>query len=75
MEPAPVGLLEALVRNLLRAVELPLGYAPAVLAVGLSARRQRLGDLAAGALVVRERRYDLSRYAAGAGPAPYRERS
>lgn len=66
---APVGLGEALVRNLLRAVELPLGYAPGVLAVALTARRQRLGDLAAGTLVVRERRYDLSRYAAGPAPA------
>jgi len=65
---APVGLAESLVRNLLRAVELPLGYAPAVLAVALSARRQRLGDVAAGTLVVRERRFDLSRYAAA--PAP-----
>jgi uncharacterized RDD family membrane protein YckC len=66
----PVGLGESLVRNLLRAVELPLGYAPGVLAVALSPRRQRLGDLAAGTLVVRERRYDLSRYAADAPPDP-----
>jgi uncharacterized RDD family membrane protein YckC len=63
----PVGLGESLARNLLRAVEVPLGYAPAVLAVGLGPRRQRLGDLVAGTLVVRERRYDLSRY--GASPA------
>jgi uncharacterized RDD family membrane protein YckC len=59
---APVGAPESLVRNLLRAVEVPLGYAPGVLAVALGPRRQRLGDLVAGTLVVRERRYDLSRY-------------
>ena len=60
----PVGLVESLARNLLRAVEVPLGYAPGVLAIALGSRRQRLGDLVAGTLVVRERRVDLSRYAA-----------
>jgi uncharacterized RDD family membrane protein YckC len=59
----PVGLVESLARNALRAVEVPLGYAPGVLAIALGARRQRLGDLVAGTLVVRERRVDLSRYA------------
>jgi uncharacterized RDD family membrane protein YckC len=63
LDGAPVGLGESLARNLLRALELPLGYAPGVLAVALGSRRQRLGDLVAGTLVVRERRYDLSRYA------------
>jgi uncharacterized RDD family membrane protein YckC len=59
----PVGLVESLARNVLRAVEVPLGYAPGVLAIALGPRRQRLGDLVAGTLVVRERRVDLSRYA------------
>jgi len=58
----PPGLSESLLRNVLRAVELPLGYAPAILSVALGSRRQRLGDLVAGTLVVRQRRYDLSRY-------------
>jgi len=58
----PPGLSESLLRNVLRAVELPLGYAPAILAVALASRRQRLGDLVAGTLVVHQRRYDLSRY-------------
>jgi uncharacterized RDD family membrane protein YckC len=71
LDGGQVGLPGSLVRNLLRAVELPLAYAPAILAVALGARRQRLGDLVAGTLVVRQRRFDLSRYdapAAGAGP-------
>lgn len=68
---APVGLAESLARNLLRVVELPLAYAPAILAVALGPRRQRLGDLVAGTLVVRERGWDLSRYAP---PAEGRER-
>ncbi len=67
LDGAPVGLGESLVRNALRVVELPLGYAPAVLAVALGSRRQRLGDLVAGTLVVQERHFDLSRY--GAAPA------
>jgi uncharacterized RDD family membrane protein YckC/uncharacterized membrane protein SpoIIM required for sporulation len=59
---SPVGPIESVVRNALRAVELPLGYAPGVLLVALSPRRQRLGDLVAGTLVVQERTYDLGRY-------------
>ena len=66
---SPVGPAESVVRNALRAVELPLGYAPGVLLVALSPRRQRLGDLVAGTLVVQERRYDLSRYGPAAGAA------
>ena len=66
----PVGLVESLARNVLRAIEVPLGYAPGVLAVALGPRRQRLGDLVAGTLVVRERRVDLSRYAAPDRAAP-----
>jgi uncharacterized RDD family membrane protein YckC len=67
IDGARVGLAESLGRNLLRAVELPLAYAPAILAVALGRRRQRLGDLVAGTLVVRERRFDLSRYGPGQG--------
>lgn len=65
-EGAPVSFVESLVRNLLRAVEVPLLYAPGVLMVALTPRRQRLGDLVAGVLVVKDRAYDLSRYAAAA---------
>jgi uncharacterized RDD family membrane protein YckC len=63
---APVSFVESLVRNLLRAVEVPLLYAPGVLMVALTPRHQRLGDLVAGTLVVKDRAYDLSRYAAAA---------
>ncbi|MBI5070443.1 MAG: RDD family protein [Deltaproteobacteria bacterium] len=59
---APVGLVESLARNLLRAVEIPFLYAPAVVTAAVTARHQRLGDLVAGTLVVRDRAYDLSRY-------------
>lgn len=63
---APVSFVESLVRNVLRAVEVPLLYAPGVLMVALTPRHQRLGDLVAGTLVVKDRAYDLSRYAAAA---------
>lgn len=67
LDGEPVGPVESVVRNALRALELPLAYAPAVLLVALGARRQRLGDLVAGTVVVQERRYDLSRYGPPAG--------
>ncbi len=62
LDGAPVGPAESVVRNALRALELPLAYAPAVLLVALGRRRQRLGDLVAGTLVVEERPLDLARY-------------
>jgi uncharacterized RDD family membrane protein YckC len=53
---ANVGWRESLLRNLLRAVDvLPAGYLVGVLAILFSPRAQRLGDLVAGTLVVRER--------------------
>lgn len=58
----PPGLPESLLRNVLRVVELPFGYAPGILMLALGPRQQRLGDLVAGTLVVRQGRFDLSRY-------------
>jgi uncharacterized RDD family membrane protein YckC len=54
---AQVGLRASLIRNLLRLIEgLPLWYLPAMVAVLSTRNNQRLGDLAAGTLVVREPR-------------------
>ncbi|HUR22456.1 MAG TPA: RDD family protein [Acidimicrobiales bacterium] len=51
----PVGFLTSVVRNLLRIVDiLPGFYGVAIVSVLVSRRNQRLGDLAAGTLVVRE---------------------
>jgi uncharacterized RDD family membrane protein YckC len=51
-----VGWRESLLRNLLRTVDaLPAGYLVGALAMIASPRAQRLGDLVAGTLVVRER--------------------
>lgn len=57
----PVGFLASAVRNLLRIVDMQPGFLYAVGAVTIlfTRRNQRLGDLAAGTLVVRERRAPL----------------
>jgi uncharacterized RDD family membrane protein YckC len=53
---APVGFLSSALRNLLRLVDyLPGFYLVGILAVLFTRNNQRLGDLAAGTLVVRER--------------------
>lgn len=54
-----VGFLASAVRNLVRIVDfLPSFYVVATLFIFFSPRNQRLGDIAAGTLVVRERRGD-----------------
>ena len=51
-----IGLFEAMTRNLLRVVDqFPLVYAVGVITIFLTKQHQRLGDLAAGTLVVHER--------------------
>jgi uncharacterized RDD family membrane protein YckC len=53
----PVGFLASTIRNLLRIIDfLPVWYGVGIVAVLASRRNQRLGDMAAGTLVVRERR-------------------
>lgn len=54
---APVGLRESLTRNLVRLLDGPASfYVAGSLAILLTRHNQRLGDLAAGTLVLRERR-------------------
>lgn len=53
----PIGFAESVLRNLLRAADfLPFGYAVGVLVAAVDPRFRRLGDLAAGTMVVVERR-------------------
>ncbi|MGC9317703.1 MAG: RDD family protein [Armatimonadota bacterium] len=53
---APIGADQSAVRNILRIADLlPLAYAAGVVSLLLTARNQRLGDLAAGTMVVKER--------------------
>ena len=56
LEGQPVGFLTSTVRNILRLVDfLPFGYALGMFSILVTAKNQRLGDIAAGTLVVRER--------------------
>lgn len=53
----PVTFVPSAVRNLMRLVDiLPIGYMVGAVSVLATARNQRLGDLAAGTMVVRDRR-------------------
>ena len=53
---SPVGFLTSAVRNVLRLIDiLPTLYVVGIVSILATARNQRLGDLAAGTLVVRER--------------------
>jgi uncharacterized RDD family membrane protein YckC len=70
-EPLTVG--QAAIRNLVRIVDfLPFFYAIGMLTLFINGRGKRLGDFAAGTLVVRDRErislYDLSGTPAGAAP-------
>ena len=54
-EGAPVGLSASLIRNFMRLIEgVALWYLPAMVAVLATRHNQRLGDLMAGTLVVRD---------------------
>jgi uncharacterized RDD family membrane protein YckC len=59
-EGQPVGFVTSLIRNVLRIIDfLPTMYLLGASLIVATRRNQRLGDLAAGTLVVRERRADL----------------
>lgn len=68
----PIGFSQAAVRNLIRIVDfLPFFYGIGLVALFINGRGKRLGDLAAGTLVVREReRINLYDLAATAQPEP-----
>jgi uncharacterized RDD family membrane protein YckC len=60
---APAGLRASLIRNLMLLIEgLPLSYAPAIISALVTRNNQRLGDLMAGTLVVREIKPPRPRY-------------
>jgi uncharacterized RDD family membrane protein YckC len=70
----PAGMAPVAVRNLIRIVEVFLLPFVALIAMVVTPRSQRLGDLAAGTIVVRERRLPapqvLAPHATRAGPSP-----
>lgn len=61
---SPVGLVESSVRNLLRVLDFaPLCYPVGVITMLIDPLQRRLGDLAAGTVLVREQAVDLAAYA------------
>jgi uncharacterized RDD family membrane protein YckC len=66
----PITLTESLLRNLLRPVDfLPVLYGIGMLSVFVNARNKRLGDIAAGTVVIKERVADELPQAPPTGPA------
>ncbi len=56
----PIGWLESSIRNILRAVDILAGFYPlGLLVMFLSSRSQRIGDYAAGTVVIVERRRNV----------------
>jgi uncharacterized RDD family membrane protein YckC len=66
----PITFGQSAIRNLIRVVDfLPLGYGIGMIVVFINGQGKRLGDLAAGTLVVRDRE-SVSLFDLGAAPAP-----
>ncbi|MFP5362200.1 MAG: RDD family protein [Thermoleophilia bacterium] len=69
----PVDLTASMIRNVLRLVDgMALSYVPTVVSIAATKRNQRLGDLAADTIVIRERRgidREQPGFAAGAAVA------
>jgi uncharacterized RDD family membrane protein YckC len=62
VEGYPIGFYEAMLRNLLRAADfVPVFYGVGFLVASTSERMQRIGDIVAGTMVIRERRGQLRR--------------
>ena len=67
----PVGFVQSMVRNLVRVVDfLPWAYGVGLVATFASARSQRLGDLAAGTLVIKLGSHPLAQLVPPPGPPP-----
>jgi uncharacterized RDD family membrane protein YckC len=61
---SPVGLFESAVRNLVRFIDfLPVFYPVGLVTMLVDRQNRRLGDLAAGTVLVRVEKVDLARYA------------
>ncbi len=57
----PIGILESMARNFVRFIDqIPSFYAVGIIAIFVTRQNQRLGDLAAGTLVVREHAADTA---------------
>jgi len=67
----PITFMDAVIRNLIRVGEAALGYLPSMISAIVSPQNKRLGDLAAGTIVVRDRAFELvdpAKWTASDGP-------
>jgi uncharacterized RDD family membrane protein YckC len=56
----PVAFMDSVIRNLIRIIEALLGYIPSIISALASSQNKRLGDLAAGTIVVRDRAFEVA---------------
>lgn len=56
----PVAFMDAAIRNLIRVIEFAFVYIPSVISCLASSQNKRLGDLAAGTIVVRDRAFEVT---------------
>lgn len=56
----PITFMDAVIRNLIRVGEAALGYLPSMISAIVSPQNKRLGDLAAGTIVVRDRAFEVT---------------
>ena len=70
VDGSPVRFLTSAVRNVLRLVDILFFYLVGIVSILVTRRNQRIGDLAAGTLVVRERLAEMTKdpYAAASAP-------
>src|SRR5215467_9364865 len=55
----PITFMDAVIRNLIRVGEAALGYLPSMISKLIPPQNKRLGDLAAGTIVVRDRAFEV----------------
>ena len=70
VDGSPVRFLTSAVRNVLRLIDMQVFYLVGIVCILVTSRNQRLGDLAAGTLVVRERLGDSRPEMPVAAPSP-----
>lgn len=55
----PITFMDSVIRNLVRVIESLLAYLPSIVSALMSSQNKRLGDFAAGTIVVRDRAYEV----------------
>lgn len=56
----PITFIDSAIRNFIRVIELVFAYVPSIISALVSPTNKRLGDLAAGTIVVRDRAFEVT---------------